>query len=112
MEQNKKEVDCTPNKQEQGAIDWLIQMSKDMNSISTCKMSYDDGYVAEITVRKKGAIANNEFSVEQYELIKAMAEEKLAQAEDKQKLQKIIDVCESNIADMEEKEEESLEDEE
>ena len=83
-----------------------------MNSISTCKMSYDDGYVAEITVRKKGAIANNEFSVEQYEIIKAMAEEKLAQAEDKQKLQKIIDVCESNIADMEEKEEESLEDEE
>ena len=43
-----------------------------------------------------------------------MAEEKLAQAEDKQKLQDIIDVCESNIADAKEneQEQENLDDEE
>ena len=35
-----------------------------------------------------------------------MAEEKLDQTEDKQKLQDIIDVCESNIEDIKEKEQE------
>lgn len=37
---------------------------------------------------------------------KAMAKEKLDQAEDKQKLQDIIDVCDSNIEDIKEKEQE------
>ena len=43
-----------------------------------------------------------------------MAEEKLAQTEDKQKLQDIIDVCESNIEDIKEKaqEQENLKEEE
>ena len=35
-----------------------------------------------------------------------MAEEKLDQAEDKQKLQDIIDVCDSNIEDIKDKEQE------
>ena len=57
---------------------------------------------------------SNEFSLEQFEAIKAMAEEKLAQTEDKQKFQDIIKVCNSNIADAKEKaqEQESLDDEE
>ena len=43
-----------------------------------------------------------------------MAEDKLAQAEDKQKLQDIIDVCDSNIEDIKDKEQEQekLDDEE
>ena len=43
-----------------------------------------------------------------------MAEEKLAQTEDKQKLQDIIDVCDSNIEDIKEneQEQENLDDEE
>ena len=51
---------------------------------------------------------------EEFEAIKAMVEEKLAQTEDKQKLQDIIDVCESNIADAKEneQEQENLDDEE
>jgi hypothetical protein len=48
-------------------------------------------------------VSCDEFSLEQFEAIKAMAEEKLAQAEDKQKFQDIIDVCESNIDDIKEK---------
>ena len=51
---------------------------------------------------------------EEFEAIKAMAEEKLAQTEDKQKLQDIIDVCDSNIEDIKEneQEQENLDDEE
>ena len=68
------------------------------------------------TLLKKGMDTSNEFSLEQFEAIKAMAEEKLDQAEDKQKLQDIIDVCNSNIADAKEKaqeqEEENSDDEE
>lgn len=64
--------------------------------------------------RKKGMVSCDEFSLEQFEAIKAMAEEKLAQTEDKQKFQDIIDVCENNIADAKEKvqEQENLDDEE
>ena len=67
-----------------------------------------------ISARKKGKRTYNEFSLEQFEAIKAMAEDKLAQAEDKQKFQDIIDVCDSNIADAKEneQEEENLDDEE
>ena len=59
-----------------------------------------------ISARKKGKRTYNEFSLEQFEAIKAMAEEKLDQAEDKQKLQDIIDVCDSNIEDIKDKEQE------
>lgn len=54
-----------------------------------------------ISARKKGKRTYNEFSLEEFEAIKTMAEEKLAQAKDK-KFQDIIDVCESNIADAKE----------
>ena len=79
-------------------------MCKDSNAgITSFSMSCEDGYEVTISARKKGMVSCDEFSLEQFEAIKAMAEEKLAQAEDKQKLQDIIDVCESNIDDIKEK---------
>ena len=115
MKQSKNKIDCTPSKHEEGVAKCLIQMCKDSNAgITSFSMSCEDGYEVTISARKKGARIYNEFSLEQFEAIKAMAEDKLAQAEDKQKFQDIIDVCDSNIADAKEneQEEENLDDEE
>ena len=115
MKQNQNKIDCTPSKQEEGVAKCLIQMCKDSNAgITSFSMSCEDDYEVTISARKKGARIYNEFSLEQFEAIKAMAEEKLDQAKDKQKLQDIIDVCDSNIADAKEneQEEENLDDEE
>ena len=115
MKQNQNKIDCTPSKQEEGVAKCLIQMCKDSNAaITSFSMSCEDGYEVTISARKKGKRIYNEFSLEEFEAIKAMAEEKLAQTEDKQKLQDIIDVCESNIEDIKEKaqEQENLKEEE
>ncbi len=114
MKQNQNNIDCTPSKDEEGVTKCLLQMCKDTNSVVTFYAVCEDGYEVRITARKKGMNTSNEFSLEQFEAIKAMAEEKLAQAEDKQKFQDIIKVCNSNIADAKEKaqEQESLDDEE
>ena len=115
MKQKENNIDCAPSKDEEGVAKCLIQMCKDSNAaITSFSMDSEDGYEVTISARKKGKRTYNEFSLEQFEAIKAMAEEKLDQAEDKQKLQDIIDVCESNIEDFKEKkqEEESLDDEE
>ena len=115
MKQNQNKIDCTPSKDEEGVAKCLIQMCKDSNAaITSYSMDCEDGYEVTISARKKGKRTYNEFSLEQFEAIKAMAEEKLDQAEDKQKLQDIIDVCDSNIADAKEneQEEENLDDEE
>ena len=114
MKQNQNNIDCTPSKDEEGVTKCLLQMCKDTNSVVTFYAVCEDGYEVRITARKKGMNTSNEFSLEQFEAIKAMAEEKLDQTEDKQKLQDIIDVCESNIADAKEneQEEENLDDEE
>ena len=107
MKQSKNKIDCTPAKHEEGVAKWLIQMCKDSNAaITSFSMSCEDDYEVTISARKKGARIYNEFSLEEFEAIKAMAEEKLAQAEDKRKLQDIIDVCDSNIEDIKEKEQE------
>lgn len=106
MKQNQNNIDCTPSKDEEGVTKCLLQMCKDTNSVVTFYAVCEDGYEVRITARKKGMNTSNEFSLEQFEAIKAMAEEKLAQTEDKQKLQDIIDVCESNIEDIKEKEQE------
>lgn len=104
MKQNQNNIDCAPSKDEEGVAKCLIQMCKDSNAgITSFSMSCEDGYEVTISARKKGKRIYNEFSLEEFEAIKAMAEEKLAQAEDKQKLQDIIDVCESNIVDIKEK---------
>ena len=115
MKQSKNKIDCTPSKDEEGVAKCLIQMCKDSNAaITSYSMDCEDGYEVTISARKKGKRTYNEFSLEQFEAIKAMAEDKLAQAEDKQKFQDIIDVCDSNIADAKEneQEEENLDDEE
>ena len=115
MKQNQNKIDCTPSKDEEGVAKCLIQMCKDSNAaITSYSMDCEDGYEVTISAREKGKRTQNEFSLEQFEAIKAMAEEKLDQAEDKQKLQDIIDVCDSNIADAKEneQEEENLDDEE
>ena len=115
MKQNENNIDCAPSKDEEGVAKCLIQMCKDSNAaITSYSMDCEDGYEVTISARKKGKRTYNEFSLEQFEAIKAMAEEKLAQAEDKQKFQDIIDVCDSNIADAKEneQEEENLDDEE
>ena len=115
MKQKENNIDCAPSKDEEGVAKCLIQMCKDSNAaITSYSMDCEDGYEVTISARKKGKRTYNEFSLEQFEAIKAMAEEKLDQAEDKQKLQDIIDVCDSNIADAKEneQEEENLDDEE
>ncbi|RGU90728.1 hypothetical protein [Segatella copri] len=113
MKQNQNNIDCAPTKQEEGVAKCLIQMCKDSNAaITSFRMDCEDGYEVTISARKKGKRIYNEFSLEEFEAIKAMAEEKLAQTEDKQKLQDIIDVCESNIEDIKEKEQENLKEEE
>ena len=115
MKQSKNKIDCTPAKHEEGVAKCLIQMCKDSNAaITSFSMDCEDGYEVTISARKKGTRIYNEFSLEEFEAIKAMAEEKLAQTEDKQKLQDIIDVCESNIEDIKEKaqEQENLKEEE
>ena len=115
MKQNENNIDCAPSKDEEGVAKCLIQMCKDSNAaITSYSMDCEDGYEVTISARKKGKRTYNEFSLEQFEAIKAMAEGKLDQAEDKQKLQGIIDVCDSNIEDIKDKEheEESLDDEE
>ena len=115
MKQKENNIDCAPSKDEEGVAKCLIQMCKDSNAaITSLSMDCEDGYEVTISARKKGKRTYNEFSLEQFEAIKAMAEEKLAQTEDKQKLQDIIDVCESNIEDIKEKaqEQENLKEEE
>ena len=106
MKQNQNNIDCTPSKDEEGVTKYLLQMCKDTNSVVTFYAVCEDGYEVRITARKKGMNTSNEFSLEQFEAIKAMAKEKLDQAEDKQKFQDIIDVCDSNIEDIKEKEQE------
>ena len=115
MKQNQNNIDCAPTKQEEGVAKCLIQMCKDSNAaITSFSMDCEDGYKVTISARKKGKRIYNEFSLEEFEAIKAMAEEKLDQTEDKQKFQDIIDVCESNIEDAKEneQEQENLDDEE
>ena len=115
MKQSKNKIDCAPTKQEEGIAKCLIQMCKDSNAaITSYSMDCEDGYEVTISARKKGKRTYNEISLEEFEAIKAMAEEKLDQTKDKQKFQDIIDVCDSNIADAKEneQEEENLDDEE
>lgn len=112
MKQNQNNIDCTPSKDEEGVTKCLIQMCKDTDSVVTFHTVCEGDYEVKITARKKGTKSSNEFSVEQFETIKAMAEEKLAQVDDKKLFQDIIDVCNSNIADAKEQEEGCSENEE
>ena len=115
MKQSKNKIDCTPSKDEEGVAKCLRQMCKDCNAaITSFSIDGEDGYEVTISARKKGKRTYNECSRGQFGAIKAMAEDKRAEAEDKQKFQDIIDVCDTNIADAKEneQEEENLDDEE
>ncbi|WP_218421056.1 hypothetical protein [Segatella copri] len=112
MKQNQNNIDCTPSKDEEGVTKYLIQMCKDTDSVVTFHMVCEGDYEVKITARKKGTRSSNEFSVEQFETIKAMAEEKLAQVDDKKLFQDIIYVCNGNIADAKAQEEGCSENEE
>lgn len=113
MKQSKNKIECTPTKHEEGAVKSLIQMSKETNAVAFFGMTCEDDYEVMMIARKKGMVSCDEFSVEQFETIKAMAEEKLVQVKDKKQFQDIIDVCENNIADAKEKaqEQENLDNE-
>lgn len=102
MKQSKNKLECTPTKHEEGAVKSLIQMSKEINAVAFFSMTCEGDYEVMISARKKGMVSCDEFSLEQFKTIKAMAEEKLAMAGDKQLFQNIIDVCDSNIADAKE----------
>ena len=115
MKQSKNKIECTPAKQEEGIAKCLIQMCKDSNAaITSFRMECEDGYEVTISARKKGKRIYNEFSLEEFEAIKTKADEKLDQTEGTQKFHDSIDVCESNIADAKEneQEQENLDDEE
>ena len=86
-------------------------MCKDTNAVAFFGMTCEGDYEVMMTARKKGMVSCDEFSLEQFEAIKAMAEEKLTQVDDKQPFQNIIEVCESNIEDAKEKEQDSFDDE-
>ena len=93
MKQSKNKIECTPAKQEEGIAKCLIQMCKDSNAaITSFRMECEDGYEVTISARKKGKRIYNEFSLEEFEAIKTMAEEKLDQSEDKRMFQDIIAV--------------------
>lgn len=67
-----------PTKQEEGVANCLIQMCKDSNAaITSFSMSCEDGYEVTISARKKGKRTYNEFSLEEFETIKAMAKRSL-----------------------------------
>lgn len=110
MKQSKNKIECTPTKHEEGAVKSLIQMSKETNAVAFFGMTCEGDYEVMMTARKKGMVSCDEFSLEQFETIKAMAEEKLTQVNDKQPFQDIIEVCNSNIADAKEQEKENSDD--
>lgn len=74
MKQNQNNIECAPTKQEEGVANCLIQMCKDSNAAIT---SFSMSYEVTISARKKGKRTYNEFSLEEFETIKAMAKEKL-----------------------------------
>ena len=72
MKQSKNNIDCTPSTDEEGVAKCLIQMCKDSNAgITSFSMSCEDGYEVTISARKKGKRIYNEFSLEEFEAIKA-----------------------------------------
>jgi hypothetical protein len=100
MEKNTNKIGCTPNKCEEGVVKSLLQMCKDTNSATLFKMTLDGDYEVCITVRKKGFVAADEFTLAQFKAIKAMATEMKAKAreEDQELYQDIIEKCNLNIA--------------
>lgn len=102
MEKNINKIGCTPNKCEEGVVKNLLQMCKDTNSVTLFKMTLDGDYEVCMTVRKKGVVAADEFTLEQFKAIKAMATEMNAKAreEERELYKDIIETCNTNIVDL------------
>ena len=100
MEQNKNKEEIAQAEADRNTIEFVLGMCKNTNSVATCKRTYYDGYEVEVTARKQGVFAADEFTLEQFETIKAMATEMNANArEEEQELyQDIIEKCNLNIA--------------
>ena len=102
MEQNKDKEEIAQAEADRNTIEFVLGMCKNTNSVATCKRTYYDGYEVEVTARKQGVFAADEFTLEQFETIKAMATEMKANArEEEQELyQDIIEKCNLNIVDL------------
>ena len=100
MEQNKDKEEIAQAEADRNTIELVIGMCKNTNSVATCKRIYYDGYEVEVTARKQGVFAADEFTLEQFETIKAMATEMKAKTreEDQELYQDIIEKCNLNIA--------------
>lgn len=102
MEQNKSKEEIAQADADCKTIEFVLGMCKDTHSVATCKRTYYDGYEVEVTARKQGVFAADEFTLEQFEAIKAMATELMAKArKEEQKLyQDLIEKCNLNIVDL------------
>lgn len=100
MEQNKDKEEIAQAEADRNTIEFVLGMCKNTNSVATCKRTYYDGYEVEVTARKQGVFAADEFTLEQFETIKAMATEMKAKARDEEQelYQDIIEKCNLNIA--------------
>ena len=102
MEQNKDKEEIAQAEADRNTIEFVLCLCKETHSVATCKRTYYDGYEVEVTARKQGVFAADEFTLEQFETIKAMATEMKANArEEEQELyQDIIEKCNLNIVDL------------
>lgn len=91
------------------AIDSMVQMAKDSNAAKTSLSSERrDGYIVETVIRKKGAVAYDEFSPEQIEFIKSLFTEELLVLGDPSKancvhmgMLEVINVCQTKLEECE-----------
>ena len=100
MEQNKNKEEIAQAEADRNTIEFVLGMCKNTNSVATCKRTYYDGYEVEVIARKRGVVAANEFTIDQFKAIKAIATEmKAKDREEYQELyQDIIEKCNLNIA--------------
>lgn len=102
MEQNKNKEEIAQAEADRKTIEFVLGLCKETHSVATCKRTYYDGYEVEVIARKQGVFAADEFTLEQFETIKAMATELMAKArKEEQKLyQDLIEKCNLNIVDL------------
>lgn len=103
MEQNKNKEEIAQAEADRKTIEFVLGMCKETHSVATCKRTYYDGYEVAVTARRQGAVAADEFTIEQFEVIKAMARNKMPMARGKNAkefFQEIIDKCNLNLANL------------
>lgn len=100
MEQNENYVDDSEAKSFVNQIRKIGNLCEQNNcSISIIFEDRESDVDVTISARKRGSLDDGEFSSEQLEIIKALVEEKLPQAEDKKQLQDIINACKFKISE-------------